>query len=47
MQEMRREREERIGRKQQEKEKERQELAREKARYGILMTMYESKYFKT
>jgi hypothetical protein len=37
MQEMRRKREERVGRKQQEREKERQELAREKARYDALM----------
>lgn len=40
MQEMRRKREERVGRNQQEKEKERQELAREKARYDLLMNMY-------
>jgi hypothetical protein len=47
MQEMRRKREERVGRKQQEKEKERQELAREKARYGIFMTLYKmTKYFR-
>lgn len=39
MQEMRRKREERVGRNQQEKEKERQELAREKARYDLLMNI--------
>jgi hypothetical protein len=46
MQEMRRKREERVGRKQQEKEKERQELAREKARYGLFMTLYSAPHSK-
>jgi hypothetical protein len=37
---MRRKREERVGRKQQEREKERQELAREKARYELLISVH-------